>query len=61
MISDGGGWKWIEEDGQGSTANSCNIILPPVVRYNTMPDRKDHEIKNGIVEVVWRIEVKWEQ
>ena len=29
-----------------STTNSCNrTILPPVVRHNTMPDRKDHEIK----------------
>ena len=31
--------------GWESTANSCDTILPPVVRHNTMPDRKDHEIK----------------
>ena len=44
-MSDGGGWKWIEEDVQGSTSNSCDTILPPVVRHNAMTDQKDHEIK----------------
>ena len=58
MMSDGGGWKWIEENGRGSTANSCNTILPSMVRHNPMPDRKDHGIKRTVLWK-WCGGLKW--
>ena len=48
--------------GRESTATSCDIILPLMVRHNTTPDQKMiAEKKNGVVEVVWRNEVQWER